>query len=153
MTFTPEKDLANHIRFIAEYEDGSNDVFAVPECTLRQGPSAVGIARTRCGRMAARWVFEGRSDCWCALAAASGVYAELATLGAAHHCALRDRRLICSGRWEFVGGCFDRPLILSSRLWEQILDLAINELGLRSVFHRELSVVIEDQPGLMTETF
>ena len=24
MTFTPEKDLANHIRFIAEYEDGSS---------------------------------------------------------------------------------------------------------------------------------
>ena len=34
MTFTPEKDLANHIRFIAEYEDGSSDVFAVPECSL-----------------------------------------------------------------------------------------------------------------------
>ena len=49
MTFTPEKDLAHHIRFIAEYEDGSNDVFAVPECTLRQGPSAVGIARLVAG--------------------------------------------------------------------------------------------------------
>ena len=36
MTFTPEKDLANHIRFIAEYEDGSSDVFAVPECSLNQ---------------------------------------------------------------------------------------------------------------------
>ena len=24
MTFTPEKDLANHIRFIAEYEDKKN---------------------------------------------------------------------------------------------------------------------------------
>ena len=38
MTFTPEADLKNHIRFIAEYEDGSSDVFAVPECPLQQGP-------------------------------------------------------------------------------------------------------------------
>ena len=28
MTFTPEKDLANHIRFIAEYENGSSDVMS-----------------------------------------------------------------------------------------------------------------------------
>ena len=41
MTFTPEKDLANHIRFIAEYEDSSSDVFAVPECSLDQGPMSI----------------------------------------------------------------------------------------------------------------
>ena len=45
MTFTPKKDLANHIRFIAEYEDGSSDGFAVPECTLDQGPGKMSIAR------------------------------------------------------------------------------------------------------------
>ena len=44
MTFTPEKDLANHIRFIAQYEDGSVDNFAVPECILDQGPGKMGIA-------------------------------------------------------------------------------------------------------------
>ena len=38
MTFTPEADLKNHIRFIAEYEDG---VFAVPECSLNQGPMPI----------------------------------------------------------------------------------------------------------------
>ena len=37
----PEGDLTNHIRFIAEYEDGSSDVFAVPECTLDQGPMPI----------------------------------------------------------------------------------------------------------------
>ena len=26
-----------HPRFIADYEDGSEDMFAVPECTLGQG--------------------------------------------------------------------------------------------------------------------
>ena len=31
MTFT------EHIRFIAEYEDGSKHFFAVPQCTLEQG--------------------------------------------------------------------------------------------------------------------
>ena len=41
MTFTPEADLKNHIRFIAEYEDGSSDVFAVPECSLNQGPMPI----------------------------------------------------------------------------------------------------------------
>ena len=45
MTFTPEADLKNHIRFIAEYEDGSSDGFAVPECTLDQGPGKMSIAR------------------------------------------------------------------------------------------------------------
>ncbi len=45
MTVNPEGDLKNHIRFIAEYEDGSSDVFAVPECTLDQGPGKMSIAR------------------------------------------------------------------------------------------------------------
>ena len=45
MTFTPEKDLASRIRFIAEYEDGSVDNFAVPECTLDQGPGKISSAR------------------------------------------------------------------------------------------------------------
>ena len=53
MTFTPEKDLANHVRFIAEYEDGSSDVFAVPECSLNQGPMP--IARI----VAHEWQTEG----------------------------------------------------------------------------------------------
>jgi hypothetical protein len=34
MTLTPEKDLAQHVRFIAMYEDGSRDVFAVAQTTL-----------------------------------------------------------------------------------------------------------------------
>ena len=38
MTFNPEKDLAEHIRLVALYDDG--DVFAVDECTLRQGHPA-----------------------------------------------------------------------------------------------------------------
>ncbi len=37
MTFTPAEDLAKHIRFQADYADGSTDVFAVPEATLLQG--------------------------------------------------------------------------------------------------------------------
>ena len=37
MTFTPEEDLAKHLRFTVEYEDGSFDVFAVSEATLQQG--------------------------------------------------------------------------------------------------------------------
>ena len=36
MTFTPEEDLAKHIRFQADYDDGSKDCFAVPEATLQQ---------------------------------------------------------------------------------------------------------------------
>ena len=36
MTVNPQGDLKNHIRFIAEYEDGSSDVFAVPECTCAE---------------------------------------------------------------------------------------------------------------------
>ena len=34
MTFTQEEEPADHIRFIAEYEDGSKHFFAVPQCTL-----------------------------------------------------------------------------------------------------------------------
>ena len=30
-----------HPRFVAMYEDGSTDVFAVPECTLDQGPGKI----------------------------------------------------------------------------------------------------------------
>jgi hypothetical protein len=37
MTFTQEEELAEHVRFIAEYEDGSKHFFAVPQCTLEQG--------------------------------------------------------------------------------------------------------------------
>ena len=37
MTFTPESDLAKHVRFTVEYDDGSMDVFAVPEAILQQG--------------------------------------------------------------------------------------------------------------------
>ena len=32
-----EEEPADHIRFIAEYEDGSKHFFAVPQCTLEQG--------------------------------------------------------------------------------------------------------------------
>jgi len=37
MTFTRDQELAEHIRYIAEYEDGSKHVFAVPQSTLEQG--------------------------------------------------------------------------------------------------------------------
>jgi hypothetical protein len=37
MTWTPDEDLARHVRFQADYADGSTDVFAVPEATLQQG--------------------------------------------------------------------------------------------------------------------
>ena len=30
MTFDPAGDLAKHVRFFAEYEDGSKQMFAVP---------------------------------------------------------------------------------------------------------------------------
>ena len=55
MTFDPEGDLRNHIRFIAEYEDGSSDVFAVPECTLDQGPGKMSIAHI----VAREWQTDG----------------------------------------------------------------------------------------------
>ena len=41
MTFTPEKDLAEHVRLIAVFEDGTTDVFAIPECSLEQGPMPI----------------------------------------------------------------------------------------------------------------
>ena len=37
MIFTWEQELAEPIRYIAEYEDGSKHVFAVPQSTLEQG--------------------------------------------------------------------------------------------------------------------
>ena len=37
MTFPHDEELAEDIRFIAQYEDGSKHVFAVPQCTLEQG--------------------------------------------------------------------------------------------------------------------
>ena len=37
MTSLPDHELAEHIRYIAEYEDGSKHVFAVPQSTLEQG--------------------------------------------------------------------------------------------------------------------
>ena len=49
MTFTPEADVKNHVRLLALYDDGSTDMFAVPECTLQQGPGAAGIARLVAG--------------------------------------------------------------------------------------------------------
>jgi len=45
MTLNPKEDLAKHVRFIAEYDDGSEEVFAVPQATLDQGPGALRIAR------------------------------------------------------------------------------------------------------------
>ena len=47
MTFTPEEDLAKHLRFIVEYEDGSRDAFAVPGATLQQ--DALEIRRREIG--------------------------------------------------------------------------------------------------------
>jgi hypothetical protein len=52
MTVCPELDLANHFRFIVMYDDGSEDVFAVPEATLDQGPDALQI-------IAAEWQADG----------------------------------------------------------------------------------------------
>jgi hypothetical protein len=49
MIISPEEHLAKHVRFIAEYEDGSEEVFAVPQCTLDQGPGALSIARVVAG--------------------------------------------------------------------------------------------------------
>ena len=45
MTLSPTEDLARHVQFIAVYEDGSRDVFAVPECTLDQGPRIDALIR------------------------------------------------------------------------------------------------------------
>jgi hypothetical protein len=37
MTFDAAGDLARHIRFQADYDDGSSDAFAIPQGTLQQG--------------------------------------------------------------------------------------------------------------------
>jgi len=37
MTFIWDQELAEPIRYIAEYEDGSKHIFAVPQSTLEQG--------------------------------------------------------------------------------------------------------------------
>ena len=46
-------DLAEHVRFVAMYEDGSIDHFAIPECSLNQGPMP--IARS----VAREWQTDG----------------------------------------------------------------------------------------------
>ena len=38
MTFTPKEDLASGVLFVVEYQDGAEDVIAVPHSTLEQGP-------------------------------------------------------------------------------------------------------------------
>jgi hypothetical protein len=45
MTFDPAGDLSRHVLFQADYDDGSTDVFGVPEATLLQGgvPAALPI--------------------------------------------------------------------------------------------------------------
>ena len=48
MTFSPERDLVKYPRFVAQFADGSSDVFAVPQATLDQG-SAAGIVRIVAG--------------------------------------------------------------------------------------------------------
>ena len=50
--------LANHIRFIAEYEDGSGDVFAVPECSLQPESGTDAYCQNRRPRTAGRWILE-----------------------------------------------------------------------------------------------
>ncbi len=45
MTFTPAEDLARHVRFQADYDDGTTDAFAIPEATLQQG-DAPSVLRT-----------------------------------------------------------------------------------------------------------
>ena len=56
MTLDPRRDIANHIRFVAEYEDGLLGLFAVPECSLSQGPMP--IARI----VAREWQDGGRAE-------------------------------------------------------------------------------------------
>ena len=41
MTLNPRRDIANHIRFVAEYEDGLLGLCAAPECSLNQGPMPI----------------------------------------------------------------------------------------------------------------
>ena len=38
MTLDPWRDIRHHVRFVAEYEDGMLGLFAVPKCSLSQGP-------------------------------------------------------------------------------------------------------------------
>ena len=38
MTVSPERDLLNYRKYVAKFEDGSQDVFACPDETLEQGP-------------------------------------------------------------------------------------------------------------------
>ncbi len=45
MTFTPEEDLARHVRFQSDYDDGSAGAFAIPTGTLQQG-DAPAVLRT-----------------------------------------------------------------------------------------------------------
>ncbi len=49
MIISREEHLARHVRFVAVYEDGSEEVFAVPQATLDQGPGSLGIARIVAG--------------------------------------------------------------------------------------------------------
>ncbi len=50
MTVTPEQDLVDSVRYIAEFDDGSRDVFAVAQSKLDQGPNPDGIARIIAGQ-------------------------------------------------------------------------------------------------------
>jgi len=63
MTFTRDQELAEHLRYIAEYEDGSKHVFAVPQSTLEQGLPNEGRYSIACLRMAAGWVLEAWKNC------------------------------------------------------------------------------------------
>ena len=38
MTFTPKEDLASGVLFVVQYQDGGEDMIAVPRSTLYQGP-------------------------------------------------------------------------------------------------------------------
>ena len=40
MTVTPDSDLVKYPRYLVEYLDGGQDVFAVDDFTLQQGPSS-----------------------------------------------------------------------------------------------------------------
>ena len=41
--------LGQHLHFIAEYEDGTTEMFAVPQATLDQGPGEKGVVRIIAG--------------------------------------------------------------------------------------------------------
>jgi hypothetical protein len=57
MTFTPEHDLAEHPRWLVLYADGGEDVIAVPQCTLAQGPPSGWISFVRL--VAHEWMADG----------------------------------------------------------------------------------------------